>query len=120
MTVPQLRAECKRLGLPQYQSKGKRLKKADLERQLAAHNGHIKAIESVKVKPIYEPLTQAQIYDLARIEHAQVSRMSVKQMEIFDDISMHRIMKDCATPAEHRHWDLRDKFISQVVANYPV
>lgn len=35
MTVPQLRAECKRQGLPVYQHKGKRLRKADLIRQLA-------------------------------------------------------------------------------------
>lgn len=36
LTVPQLRAECKRQGLPCYQSKGKRLRKADLVRQLGA------------------------------------------------------------------------------------
>jgi hypothetical protein len=35
MTVPQLRAECKAMGLPCYQSKGKRLRKADLVKQLA-------------------------------------------------------------------------------------
>lgn len=34
MTVPQLRAECKRLGLPAYQHKGKRLRKADLIKQI--------------------------------------------------------------------------------------
>lgn len=35
MTVPQLRAECKARGLPCYQHKGKRLRKADLAKQLA-------------------------------------------------------------------------------------
>ena len=34
MTVPELRVECKRLGLPCYQSKGRRLRKADLVRFL--------------------------------------------------------------------------------------
>jgi len=39
MTVPDLRAECKRLGLPTYQVQGRRLRKADLVAQLEGANG---------------------------------------------------------------------------------
>jgi len=38
MTVPELRAECKRRGLPTYQVQGRRLRKADLVRQLKGVN----------------------------------------------------------------------------------
>lgn len=39
MTVPELRKECKRLGLPVYQHKGRRLRKSDLVKQLGENNG---------------------------------------------------------------------------------
>lgn len=37
MTVPELRNECRRLGLPVYQRAGRRLRKADLIRQIRRH-----------------------------------------------------------------------------------
>jgi len=45
LTVPELRELCGKRGLPKYQSKGRRLKKADLVRQLEANDGTATGIE---------------------------------------------------------------------------
>lgn len=85
MTVPELRAECRRRGLPAYQRNGKRLRKADLERQLYRRR-----------ERSHETPDAAIIRMLARLP-----------IDPRDAEAMHRELRGVANAHERRHLDRR-------------
>lgn len=122
MTVPELRAECKRMGLPTYQSKGLRMRKADLVAQLAAHErqtSHVVVHESATMtNKITDPMAELQAKakrDL-EIDHAtacsHASALGILRDELLDRDAqtMHRILRGCARPADERHWRIKATF----------
>ena len=58
LTVPALRVECKRRGLPCYQSKGRRLRKADLIAQLQ-NTGSSRNCPDAPLRPLRRPAVKA-------------------------------------------------------------
>jgi hypothetical protein len=120
MTVPELRTECKRRGLPCYQSKGKRLRKADLVAQLEGmkgvrkqrRNGPVRTRRNDGLGVVPDRLASAfaraerdLIIDYrAACKHAEARGESVAELRDRDAQTMHRILRGYATPADERHW----------------
>ncbi len=96
MTVPQLRAECGRLGLPKYQHRDKRLNRADLLVQLAAHVRETYRLADdapAKPKARQRPHRRRQPTTLSqRMDAAIVRELSKLTSDPPTDYAMYRLM----------------------------
>ena len=135
ITVPELRAACRERGLPCYQSKGRRLRKADLVRQLTANvpdrplrrpavpappkpSPVIEASHAVAsgsdstIDPLAAMRAQAERdllidYQVAS-KHATALGIGRDELLKEDRESMHRILHGCARPVDDRHWRTKE------------
>ena len=135
ITVPELRAACRERGLPCYQSKGRRLRKADLVRQLTA-NVPDRPLRrpAVPAPPKPSPVLEASHavacgsgsatdpmammraqagHDLmvdwwTATKHASALGISRDELLEADAMTMHRILRGCARPADDRHWRTKE------------
>ena len=135
LTVPELRAACKARGLPRYQVRGKRLLKKDLIRQLTAiATGRPLRCPAVPTPPKPSPVLEASHavacgsgsatdpmammraqagHDLmvdwwTATKHASALGISRDELLEADAMTMHRILRGCARPADDRHWRTKE------------
>jgi len=120
MTVPELRAECRRLGLPTYQVAGRRLVKADLVAQLVAHERQATPVVAHESPKVVDNVTDSMSTLRAKAERDLVldymtatkhaSALGVSRDELLDQDAqtMHRILRGCSRPADERHWKTKE------------
>ena len=128
MTVPALRVECKRLGLPTYQHRGRRLVEADLIRQLTAGAPQRPLRRPVAPAPsniVLPPPVVGQATDPMAQMRAKAERdllidfetackhataLGISRSELLDQdaTTMHGILQGCSRPADERHWRTKE------------
>lgn len=108
MTVPKLRDLCRARGLPTYQHKGRRLRKADLVAQLERQK-HEQCNHDDPMAPMRAEAERALLLDYATASR-HATALGIPRSELLDQdaITMHRILHDCARPADERHWRTKE------------
>lgn len=132
LTVPALRARCRTAGLPCYQHRGRRLRKADLidllthglqdaprgrtpRRTSKTTNVPSTSIETshTVTQAIIDPYLLDHRVTLA---HARALYVSKDELLALDALTMHRILRCVATPSDERHWRTKEVLREHVIA----
>ena len=99
MTVPELRVECKRLGLPSYQMNGKRLRKAHLIQLIDNVIGNDYPVEPAP--PKQKPKSRIPSRKLTDDERL-VRQLSVTPATIAETMALYRVLSGTATSRHNR------------------